>query len=49
MIEYSVFLMKLHTSNGTTIKVNHPVLPSIIPTQQLPAPKILNEKNGKKP
>jgi hypothetical protein len=48
MSEYFVFRMKLHPSNGTIIKVNHPNLPSPVLTQ-LPAPKLLTEKKVKKP
>jgi hypothetical protein len=40
--------MKLLSSNGKIIKVNHPILPVPSPTQ-LPAPKILTEKKVKKP
>ena len=41
--------MKLQTSNGKILKVNHPILPSPIQSQTLPAPKLLTEKKVKKP
>jgi hypothetical protein len=41
--------MKLQISNGKIIKVNHPILPSPVATQPLPAPKLLTEKKVKKP
>jgi len=42
------FPMKLQTSNGKILKVNHPNLPVPAPTQ-LPAPRLITEKKVKKP
>jgi hypothetical protein len=41
--------MKLNTSNGKLIKLNHPVLPVPAPAQPLPVPKLITEKKVRKP
>jgi len=41
--------MKLLSSNGKIIKVNHPALPVSVPSHPLPAPKLITEKKVKKP
>ncbi len=41
--------MKLQIYNGNLLKVNHPAMPVPVPSQPLPAPKLITEKRVKKP